>query len=245
MTSLPFFQVDAFADRPFTGNPAAVMPLDDWLPDEVLQAIAVENNLAETAFTVPTRRGEADYELRWFTPTVEVALCGHATLASGACPAQPASDPLCDPVGSADRDPRRRLAVARPAGGTRRARRGTRAARGARASRARRRFLGRGGNGAAHRCCSTTKRRCAPSRPISPRFAQSTGWSSVTAPGDRPTSSAGCSPPITASTRTRSPARRMPRWCPSGPSGSAAPASPRSRRASAAAASNASIRATA
>lgn len=82
MMELPFFQVDAFADRPFGGNPAAVMPLDAWLPDETLQAIAEENNLAETAFTVPTD-GDADYELRWFTPTTEVALCGHATLASG------------------------------------------------------------------------------------------------------------------------------------------------------------------
>ena len=79
---LRFVQVDAFADRPFGGNPAAVMPLDAWLPDETLQAIAAENNLAETAFTVPTD-GDADYELRWFTPTQEVALCGHATLASG------------------------------------------------------------------------------------------------------------------------------------------------------------------
>lgn len=76
-------QVDAFADRPFTGNPAAVVPLEEWLPDAMLQAIAEENNLAETAFTVPANGGEADYELRWFTPTTEVALCGHATLASG------------------------------------------------------------------------------------------------------------------------------------------------------------------
>src|SRR4051812_26287445 len=83
MTELPFVQVDAFADRPFTGNPAAVMPLDAWLPDEILQAIAMENNLSETAFTIPADDGEADYELRWFTPTVEVVLCGHATLASG------------------------------------------------------------------------------------------------------------------------------------------------------------------
>lgn len=82
MTDLRFVQVDAFADRPFTGNPAAVMPLDEWLPDEVMQAIAMENNLSETAFTVPASGG-ADYELRWFTPTTEVALCGHATLASG------------------------------------------------------------------------------------------------------------------------------------------------------------------
>ena len=82
MTSLPFFQVDAFADSPFTGNPAAVMPLEQWLPDETMQAIAAENNLAETAFLVPSERGDADYDLRWFTPTVEVDLCGHATLAS-------------------------------------------------------------------------------------------------------------------------------------------------------------------
>ncbi len=76
-------QVDAFADRPFTGNPAAVIPLDSWLPDPVLQSIALENNLSETAFLVPDASGEADYELRWFTPTVEVAMCGHATFASG------------------------------------------------------------------------------------------------------------------------------------------------------------------
>ena len=82
MTQLPFFQVDAFASRPFTGNPAAVMPLTAWLPDAVLQAIAAENNLSETAFTVPSEADDADYDLRWFTPTVEVNLCGHATLAS-------------------------------------------------------------------------------------------------------------------------------------------------------------------
>lgn len=80
--TLPFTQVDAFADRPFTGNPAAVMPLEAWLDDSVLQAIAQENNLAETAFVVPLDGDAADYELRWFTPSVEVALCGHATLAS-------------------------------------------------------------------------------------------------------------------------------------------------------------------
>jgi PhzF family phenazine biosynthesis protein len=79
---LPFVQIDAFADRPFSGNPAAVIPLEQWLPDETLQAIAEENNLSETAFAVPTD-GDADYDLRWFTPTTEVAMCGHATLASG------------------------------------------------------------------------------------------------------------------------------------------------------------------
>lgn len=84
MTSLPFTQVDAFADAPFTGNPAAVIPLDAWLDDALLQSIAAENNLSETAFTVPTPHdSDADYELRWFTPAVEVKLCGHATLASG------------------------------------------------------------------------------------------------------------------------------------------------------------------
>jgi len=80
---IPFQQVDAFAERPFTGNPAAVMPLEAWLDDATLQAIAAENNLAETAFIVPWLADDADYELRWFTPTVEVVLCGHATLAAG------------------------------------------------------------------------------------------------------------------------------------------------------------------
>ena len=83
MTELRIVQVDAFADRPFTGNPAAVMPLEQWLPDDILQAIGQENNLAETAFTVPADGGDADYELRWFTPATEVVMCGHATLASG------------------------------------------------------------------------------------------------------------------------------------------------------------------
>lgn len=83
MTRLRFFQVDAFADRAFAGNPAAVMPLDQWLDDAVLQAIAAENNLSETAFYIPDGDGDADFELRWFTPTTEVIMCGHATLASG------------------------------------------------------------------------------------------------------------------------------------------------------------------
>ena len=83
MRNLPFFQVDAFASRPFEGNPAAVMPLTEWLTHAEMQAIAAENNLAETAFAVPSAGATADYDLRWFTPTVEVDLCGHATLASG------------------------------------------------------------------------------------------------------------------------------------------------------------------
>lgn len=79
---LTLFQVDAFADEVFRGNPAAVMPLVDWLPDATLQVIAAENNLSETAFFVPAGSDDADFELRWFTPTSEVDLCGHATLAS-------------------------------------------------------------------------------------------------------------------------------------------------------------------
>lgn len=80
---MPYWHVDAFADRTFAGNQAAVMPLGEWLPDAVLQAIGEENNFAETAFIVPDANGEADYELRWFTPACEIRLCGHATLASG------------------------------------------------------------------------------------------------------------------------------------------------------------------
>jgi predicted PhzF superfamily epimerase YddE/YHI9 len=76
---IPIFQVDAFSADVFSGNPAAICPLEDWLPDETLQAIAAENNLAETAYFV---RRNGGYQLRWFTPTIEVDLCGHATLAS-------------------------------------------------------------------------------------------------------------------------------------------------------------------
>jgi PhzF family phenazine biosynthesis protein len=77
----PIFQLDAFATRRFAGNPAAVMPMNRFLDDATLQAIAAENNLSETAFLVPEG---ADYQLRWFTPATEVPLCGHATLASAA-----------------------------------------------------------------------------------------------------------------------------------------------------------------
>jgi predicted PhzF superfamily epimerase YddE/YHI9 len=76
---LPIFQVDAFTGNLFGGNPAAVVILPQWPPDETLQAIAAENNLAETAFVVPL---QGTFELRWFTPEIEVDLCGHATLAS-------------------------------------------------------------------------------------------------------------------------------------------------------------------
>jgi len=84
---LPIAQIDAFARQAFEGNPAAVMPLAGWLADHVLQKIAAENNLSETAFLVASddagEEGGADFDLRWFTPTVEVVMCGHATLASG------------------------------------------------------------------------------------------------------------------------------------------------------------------
>ncbi len=80
---IPYWHVDAFAERSFTGNQAAVMELDSWLADDVLQAIGEENNFAETAFIVRDESSEADWELRWFTPACEIRLCGHATLASG------------------------------------------------------------------------------------------------------------------------------------------------------------------
>jgi PhzF family phenazine biosynthesis protein len=76
---LRIYQIDAFTDKVFSGNPAAVCPLETWLSDDLLQKIAMENNLAETAFYV---KKENEYHIRWFTPTVEVDLCGHATLAS-------------------------------------------------------------------------------------------------------------------------------------------------------------------
>lgn len=91
---LPLYQVDAFAERAFEGNPAAVCPLDRWLPDATMQAIAAENNLAETAFFVPSQEAGTDFDLRWFTPTVEVDLCGHATLASAYV--------ICEHLGQAD-----------------------------------------------------------------------------------------------------------------------------------------------
>lgn len=80
---IPIAQIDAFASAAFEGNPAAVMPLAEWLDDDLLQRIAQENNLSETAFIIPDASGAADFKLRWFTPAAEVALCGHATLASG------------------------------------------------------------------------------------------------------------------------------------------------------------------
>src|SRR3974377_1845867 len=79
MMKIPCFTVDAFASNPFQGNPAAVCPLDKWLDEATMQNIAAENNLSETAFFVPRDSG---YDLRWFTPAVEIDLCGHATVAA-------------------------------------------------------------------------------------------------------------------------------------------------------------------
>ena len=78
---LKLYQIDAFAEKSFEGNPAAVVPLKEWLPDQILQKIAEENNLSETAYYIPKAKG---FEIRWFTPGSEVKLCGHATLASAA-----------------------------------------------------------------------------------------------------------------------------------------------------------------
>jgi PhzF family phenazine biosynthesis protein len=83
MKKIPLYQVDVFAEALFKGNPAAVCPLDAWLPDATLQGIALNNNLAETAYLVKSTKRDADFDLRWFTPTLEIELCGHATLASG------------------------------------------------------------------------------------------------------------------------------------------------------------------
>lgn len=79
---LTLYQADAFADRLFTGNPAAVIPLKKWIDEQLMQQLAMENNLAETAFFVPSKEGKADYDIRWFTPELEINLCGHATLAA-------------------------------------------------------------------------------------------------------------------------------------------------------------------
>ncbi|PAV24949.1 isomerase [Tamilnaduibacter salinus] len=82
MPTVRLYQVDAFSAQLFSGNPAAVVPLEGWLDDAVLQAIAAENNVSETAFLVPSSVRDADFELRWMTPAAEVPLCGHATLAT-------------------------------------------------------------------------------------------------------------------------------------------------------------------
>ena len=79
---MTIYQVDAFANKLFGGNPAAVIPLKEWLDTELMQKIALENNLSETVFFVPSEKKSVDYDIRWFTPAVEIDLCGHATLAS-------------------------------------------------------------------------------------------------------------------------------------------------------------------
>jgi len=79
---LSIYQIDAFTDKLFGGNPAAVIPLDKWIDDALMQRIALENNLSETVFFVPSSHADADFEIRWFTPELEINLCGHATLAS-------------------------------------------------------------------------------------------------------------------------------------------------------------------
>ncbi|MEO6639537.1 MAG: PhzF family phenazine biosynthesis isomerase, partial [Ginsengibacter sp.] len=80
--NLTLYQIDAFTDTLFTGNPAAVIPLENWLDETLMQKIAMENNLSETVFFVPTGDDGASFEIRWFTPTLEINLCGHATLAA-------------------------------------------------------------------------------------------------------------------------------------------------------------------
>lgn len=79
---LTLYQLDAFTDKVFSGNPAAVIPLKKWIPAELMQQLAMENNLAETAFFAPAKNKKADFDIRWFTPALEINLCGHATLAS-------------------------------------------------------------------------------------------------------------------------------------------------------------------
>ncbi|UEG50222.1 PhzF family phenazine biosynthesis protein [Ferruginibacter lapsinanis] len=79
---MTLYQIDAFTSKLFGGNPAAVIPLEKWLDTELMQTIALENNLSETVFIVPSASADADYEIRWFTPEIEINLCGHATLAS-------------------------------------------------------------------------------------------------------------------------------------------------------------------
>ena len=79
---LTLYQVDAFTEKMFEGNPAAVIPLKKWIDDELMQKLAMENNLAETVFFVPSKTKGVDFDIRWFAPELEINLCGHATLAS-------------------------------------------------------------------------------------------------------------------------------------------------------------------
>ena len=159
------------------------MPLDRWLDDAVMQAIAAENNLAETAFTVPSDSDDADYELRWFTPAVEVAVRPRDPRRRPH-PDRPASGPVRTQSGILTVTRDGRIARARHAGGARSSRGGrARTVRGARRQpgetvRSPRRQRQR------HRACWTTRRRCAPCSPISPRWPSHPYLVIVTAPGD-------------------------------------------------------------
>ncbi|UAY51399.1 PhzF family phenazine biosynthesis protein [Ferruginibacter albus] len=79
---MTLYQIDAFTNKLFHGNPAAVVPLEQWIDDKLMQQLALENNLAETVFFIPSQNENADFDIRWFTPEIEINLCGHATLAS-------------------------------------------------------------------------------------------------------------------------------------------------------------------
>ena len=203
MTTTPFFQVDAFAERPFGGNPAAVMPLTHWLDDALMQAIAAENNLSETAFTVPSDRDDADYDLRWFTPTVEVDLCGHATLAaahilltgkmvrfstkSGILTVTREGELLQLDLPAAQLEPASTSPTFAEALGLSTADL----------------FIGPPGNGNAIVLLSNRRRRSAPSRPISPRSTTIRQLASSPLRATTTPSPAGSSLPTAASTRIR------------------------------------------
>jgi predicted PhzF superfamily epimerase YddE/YHI9 len=242
---LPFFQVDAFADRPFAGNPAAVIPLEAWLDDDVMQAIAEENNLSETAFTVPAA-GDADYELRWFTPTTEVALCGHATDGKRACShSRRRRRPVPHPQGREPRGAaRRRSPVARPSGhqGAGRAHGALLDALGTPGATVFNSYSGAEATSIVLLDSAEAVRACTPDmralRDIELMVI-------VTAPGDGEQDVVSrVFVPAWGWMRTLSPAPPMPRWRHSGRNGWDAPASPPIRRAGAAASSIAAFPAT-
>ena len=241
MTTTPFFQVDAFAERPLGGNPAAVMPLTHWLDDELMQAIAAENNLSETAFTVPSERDDADYDLRWFTPTVEVDLCGHATLAAAHILLTGKNGPFFDPLGHPHRHSRRRIAPARFARRPARASVDEPDLCAALGLAPRPIWVAAGFNDSAIVPVESE----AEVRAVRPDFAALKDirrMAIVTAPGDEHAVASRVF--VVLLRHRRGPGDRIaptPRWCPSGPSASAAINSARSRRASAAACSNAAL----
>jgi predicted PhzF superfamily epimerase YddE/YHI9 len=201
MTSLPFFQVDAFiTSGALTGNPAAVMPLERWLDDALMQAIATENNLSETAFTVPSQGEDTDYDLRWFTPANEVDLCGHATIAAGhvLMTGQPVRFSTRSGMRSVSRRedmleldlPAARLEEGREPDMLRALGLPTRRCGGQRDATTR---------SWSH---SRMKRRFAPSRLTLPLWAASTAWPASPRPATARRSRAGCSSHIAGSTRT-------------------------------------------